>query len=301
MKIRVGLALPVLLALVAIGCGGGDDGGAVGGQETHARSASRADGGMHHIHGLGVTRDGSLHIATHDGMWVSQPGQTAVEPHGESRQDVMGFSVVDDRRFLGSGHPAPEDTDQPPNLGLLESRDGGRTWENVSLLGEVDFHVLESAGRYVYGVDSGTGALLVSSNGGRTWRRRRLPGAAFSVAIDPRAAKRIVSSTEAGVFASTDAGASWRPLNEGIGGLLAWSHPEALYLVDGDGGVHLSGDGGRTWRRMGDAGGQPAAFIAHEDELYLALTDNLVERSVDGGRTWRVRATPDTTVGPGPE
>jgi hypothetical protein len=37
----------------------------------------------------------------------------------------------------------------PPNLGLIESRDGGETWKNVSLLGQADFHVLESAGRRI--------------------------------------------------------------------------------------------------------------------------------------------------------
>ena len=292
MKIRLGLLLPLFLMLLAVGCADGDDGAAVTGSSTQAGPSPEADGGMHHIHGLGVTTDGALHIATHDGMWISRAGQTAVERYGESRQDVMGFSVVDDRRFLGSGHPAPEDTELPPNLGLIESRDGGRSWRNVSLLGEVDFHVLESAGRFVYGVDSGTGSLLASSDRGRTWTQRRLPAPAFGLAIDPRAAQRLVVSTEAGVFASTDSGQRWRSLNDAAAGLLAWSRPDALYLVDGDGAVHVSRDGGRAWRKTGDAGGQPAALIANEDELYLALADNLVQRSLDGGRTWRVRATP---------
>lgn len=297
MKIRLGLLLAFLLALFALGCGASDDGGGDGGSGRDA--SAEADGGMHHIHGLGVTSDGALQIATHDGIWIARAGQTAVARHGESRQDVMGFSALDDERFLGSGHPAPGDTEQPANLGLIESRDGGLSWSSVSLLGEVDFHVLESAGSYVYGVDSGTGALFVSTDLGRTWKQRSLPAAAVSLAIDPRAPERIVAATEAGLFASADAGRRWRPLKESIAGLLAWPRPEAMYLADAQGTVHLSRDGGRSWSESGDAGGQPAAFIADGDELYLALTDNLVERSDDGGRTWRIRATPQSTASAG--
>ena len=236
MKIRprlLPLLLVPLLPLLLLGCGGSDDDGAASGPDTHAATAPAADGGMHHIHGLGVASDSTLQIATHDGLWVAESGQTGVERFGTSRQDVMGFSAVDDRRFLGSGHPAPGDTELPPNLGLIESRDGGRSWRSVSLLGEVDFHVLESAGAVVYGVDSGTGLLFASSDRGRTWKRHRLPAAAVSLAIDPRAAERVVVSTEAGLFASADSGRRWWPLDDGAVGLLAWPSPTALYRVDG--------------------------------------------------------------------
>lgn len=297
-KIIPAFLLLLLFPLVALGCGGGDDGAAVSGSGTESGASAGADG-MQHIHGLGVTSDGALRIATHDGQWISRAGQTAVERFGESRSDLMGFSVVDDRRFLSSGHPAPGDTELPPGLGLMESRDGGESWRSISLLGEVDFHVLETAGRSVYGVDSGTGMLYVSSDRGRTWEQRRLPAATFSLAIDPRAPERIVVSTEVGVFASADMGRQWQSLNDGMAGLLTWPRRDALYLVDGNGAVHLSRDGGRRWRQTGEAGGQPAAFIADGSELYLALTDNLVESSSDGGRTWRVRATPDSSGGPG--
>jgi photosystem II stability/assembly factor-like uncharacterized protein len=204
----------------------------------------------------------------------------------------MGFSVVDERRFLGSGHPAPDDTSQPPNLGLIESSDAGRSWNNVSLLGEADFHVLQSNGQRIYGVDSGTGSLLTSTDGGRRWQQRTPPAAVFSLAIDPRDPGAVVASTEKGVFRSSNSGAGWRPLNDQLAGLLAWPRASALYLVDGQGTVHRSGDGGRRWESVGATGGQPAAFIAHGGDLYVALTDNRVERSSDGGRTWSLRAEP---------
>ena len=133
---------------------------------------------------------------------------------------------------------------------------------------------------------------MVSTDGGRQWAQRTPPAAMFDLAIDPRSPGQIVASTERGVFSSTNAGKAWRPLRDDTAGLLAWPTPDRLYLVDGQGQVHQSGDGGRQWRPAGSIGGQPAAFIARESELYAALADSTVKRSTDGGATWTVRATP---------
>lgn len=248
-----------------------------------------ADVGLEHIHGLGV-QGGDLYIPTHTGLWMAPDGQSRPQRVGDSQQDIMGFSVAGDGRFIGSGHPGP-DQDLPPVLGLIESRDGGRTWSNVSLLGETDFHVLESAGERIYGYDGARG-LLASSDGGRSWQTRTPPAAMFSLAVDARSPDRIVAATEAGLFASADAGRRWRPLSDELAGLLAWQDGGRLALVDGTGAVQLSDDAGRSWRIAGNVGGRPAAFIAHENELYAALGDGSVTRSTDGGRSWAVRVAP---------
>ncbi|MGH2947037.1 MAG: F510_1955 family glycosylhydrolase [Solirubrobacteraceae bacterium] len=279
-----------MLAAVALAaCGGSDEGTAEPSAPPPASDTAR----LEHIHGLGVgPENGTLYVATHYGLFEAPDGEQKVRRIGDSEQDIMGFSVVSDDRFIGSGHPDPNDTDSPPNLGLIESRDGGRTWENISLSGDADFHVLQSAGERIYGFDGTQGRLMVSNDGGRSWEQRTPPAAMFDLAIDPRNENRIVTSTEGGVFASTDAGKGWRPLRDDIAGLLAWSAPGALYLVDGQGQVQRSADGGRQWQPASGIGGQPAAFIAREDELYAALGDGTVKRSTDGGASWSVRATP---------
>jgi photosystem II stability/assembly factor-like uncharacterized protein len=244
---------------------------------------------LEHIHGLGVSpSDKRLFIATHNGLFSAPEGQTTPKPVGSSRQDVMGFSVVGRSRFIGSGHPSP-DQQLPPNLGLIESRDGGRSWKNISLLGEADFHSLESSGDRVYGFDATQGRLMVSADGGRTWAKRTPPAAVFGLAIDPADPQRVVVSTEDGVFMSPNAGRGWRPLRPDLAGLLAWSAPDRMYLVDGEGQVFASADGGREWRTQGSIGAQPAAFIAADDALYAALADGAVKRSTDGGGTWAAR------------
>lgn len=280
-------------ALVMAGCGSGDEPAVSRGDgaPTDSPASAAGDAGLQHIHGLGV-RGASLFIATHGGLWVAPDGQTKAQRVGKSQQDIMGFSVVSENRFIGSGHPHPSQQDQPPNLGLIESRDGGKSWRNISLPGEADFHVLESAGSRVYGFDGTQGRLMVSSDGGRSWQQRTPPAGIFGLAIDPTDNDRVVVATERGLFSSADAGKSWRPVDERLAGLLAWPRPKQLYLIDGQGQVQLSRDGGRVWQVVGDLGGQPAAFIASGNVLHAALGDGSVKRSTDGGRTWSVRATP---------
>lgn len=250
------------------------------------------DPGLQHIHGLGVSA-GRLIIATHGGLFTAAEGETKARRLGDSREDVMGFSVIDEGRFIGSGHPDPAQGG-PPNLGLIESVDGGRTWNTISLDGQADFHALVSAGQRVYGYDGTQGRLMVSSDGGRRWQERRPPAVLFSIAVDPKDPDRIVTSSEQGLLASSDAGRTLRPLDarEPLVGLLAWPATNRLHLVDGDGRVLRSADAGRSWSPVGAIGGQPAAFTAAGDDLYAALADGTVKRSADGGRTWSVRATP---------
>ena len=282
------LILLALLAAVVAGCG--DDAATTAGPG-EPEPAAGGDESLEHIHGLGV-REGNLYIATHYGLWIAPSGELKAKRFSESRQDIMGFSMAEGERFIGSGHPDPADADQPPNLGLIESRDGGKTWNNISLLGEVDFHVLEAEGPTVYGVNSSDGKLMASTDGGKSWEKQTPPAAVFGLAIDPGDTRHITVSTEEGVFDSSDAGETWRPRRSDVGGLLAWPAKNALYLVGGDGAVQVSDDGGRNWSPSGNIEGQPSAFIASGDELYAALHDGTVKVSTDGGAKWAIRATP---------
>jgi hypothetical protein len=277
-----------VLALLLAACGGDDPTVQPAEQQPAAETES-----VHHIHGLGVDpTNGTLYVATHTGLFQAAGGEQQMQRIGDSAQDIMGFSVLGPDRFIGSGHPDPNDTSSPPNLGLIESRDRGKTWKNISLLGEADFHVLRSSGERVYGFNGIEGRLLVSSDAGRQWARRTPPAVMYDLAIDPREPDRVVASTERGIFSSANAGKAWRPLRDDTAGLLAWPAPDRLYLVDGQGEVQHSEDGGRRWQPTGSIGGQPVAFIAHDSELYVALADSTVKRSTDGGASWTIRAAP---------
>ena len=291
----------VLLALLA-GCGGGDDRP----EDAQAPDAGPTieDPGPIHVHGLGINpKDGALFVATHTGLFRAPEGDMTAKRVADRYQDTMGFTVVGPDRFLGSGHPDGRE-DLPPFLGLIRSADAGRSWQEISLMGKSDFHVLEASGSQVYGFGSNYETqepeFLVSDDGGRSWDQRSPPGGMVSLAVAPDDTQQIVAAVQGGpaddgLYVSEDGGEGWRPLTDDLG-LLAWTTNGSLFLVDARGVVSESGDGGESWEDTGDIGGQPAAFEAAGDDLYVALHDGTVKRSADGGRTWIVRSRPQASV-----
>jgi photosystem II stability/assembly factor-like uncharacterized protein len=269
------------------------------GEQTSADLA-RPDPGPVHVHGLGVNpADGALFIATHTGLYRVDQGSRKAVRVGESSQDTMGFTIVGPDRFLGSGHPdvnQAREEGMPPHLGLIESTDAGESWENVSLLGEADFHVLRFAGERVYGYDASNDRLLASGDRGRSWDELDKPGPLVDLAVAPLTPGRIVASSigglQQGLFESRDGGRTWNRVAEAVA-LLAWPKGDRLYLVEGGGQVFVSRDGGRRLEHRGQIGGEPAALLAQDaDELYVALHDGTIKRSSNGGATWTVHSTP---------
>lgn len=246
-----------------------------------------------HVHGLGVNpADGRLYAATHFGLFrLDEDGRAGRV--GDGAQDTMGFTVAGPDRFLASGHPAfsarPRSLNERPLLGLMESRDGGRTWTTLSLRGEADFHALAAPPGRVLGWNATTGDVMSSADG-RSWEtlaRRNL----LSLVVDPADVDRIFAGGTEGVSISADGGRSW----EDVGG------PAEAYLAAGrgafwaagaeDGSVHRSGDG-RRWERVGELPGPAEALLAHDGRLYAAATGAGILRSDDGGRSWKALYRP---------
>ena len=257
---------------------------------------SAGDAGPVHVHGLGVNpEDGALFIATHTGLFRVGAGESKAARVGDGYQDTMGFTVVSENRFLGSGHPDLRQ-DLPPLLGLIESTDAGASWRSVSLLGEADFHMLRFAGKSLYGYDASNDRLLGSDDNGRSWRKLARPGLLFDLSVDTSDSRHLVATAESqlgpALFESTTGGQEWTA-KASLAGLLAWPASDRLYLVTGAGEVFRSPDIGRSLDLRGKIGGQPAAFLAQgPDDLYVALHDGTIKRSTDGGATWSIRSTP---------
>lgn len=280
----VAAAAVVAVAILLIAGGGGGDGGRGGPPSSSADAAQP----IVDVHGVGVDpRDGALYIATHTGLFRSPQGTATAERVDAPEQDLMGFSVAGPNRFIASGHPGPGQN-LPPALGLIESRDRGRTWRSLSLEGEADFHVLRAAGQTAYAYD---GRLMVTRDGGRSWGERSAPGQVADLAPSPVDPERLLASTADGLRISDDGGRSWRPGGLRRPALLAWAKAQSVIAVDGQGKVYVAQDPAGEWRSVGAVAGPPAALAAdRRGILYLARPDGAVDSSTDSGRTWRPRS-----------
>lgn len=236
-----------------------------------------------HVHGLGVDPgSGDLYAGSHYGL-IRFPQRREPSRVG-AIQDFMGFTVIGPNHFLASGHPGAGQ-DGPSNLGLIDSIDGGRSWQTLSLAGHADFHILKASHGVIYG--SNAGQLMVSQDG-RTWDTRARIAMA-DLAISPQDQQTVLATTRQGPARSTDGGRSFglvagAPLLQ----LVTWTDAGGLVGITPEGTVHVSSDGGTTWSQRGSAGGAPEALTASGKQIYAAVEDRIVS-SDDGGRTFRTR------------
>jgi hypothetical protein len=266
-------ALVVVTAVLFFASRGGEDG-----------ASTAAPAGMAHVHGLAVDpADGQLLAGTHYGAFrIGEDGE--LEQFGPV-QDFMGFSVAGPGHYLASGHPGQGQAG-PGNLGLIESTDGGKTWETVSLEGKADFHTLKFRHGRVYG--SSGGQLMVSEDKENWDERATIPIA--DLAVSPDDPDMLIVTTQQGLGISTDGGRQFQALQGAPTlQLLTWTEGGTLAGVDPVGTVHVSDDGGKTWAERGNAGGQPAALTATDDEIFVATREGQVVESSDGGKTFQPR------------
>ncbi|MFF5992942.1 MULTISPECIES: F510_1955 family glycosylhydrolase [Prauserella] len=255
--------------------------------EQTANNVPGAPPSLGHVHGLGIDpADGTLYAASHYGVF-RLPDQGEPELIADRQQDTMGFTVVGPRHFLGSGHPAP-DEDLPPHLGLIESTDAGQTWAPLSLSGQADFHALEAKHNQVYGYDSQSQQLMVTSDRQNWDRRASIALADFTV--HPTNANTVLATTEEGPARSTDGGRTFATMPKApLLLLLDWPSENTLIGIDPDGRVHTSKDGGTSWSTAGQVPGAPQALATNgSSEVYVA-TETGIYASRDGGRTFTLR------------
>lgn len=239
-----------------------------------------------HIHGVGVDpADDTRLLATHDGLF-------RVESDGTSTRigpviDLMGFAVAGPGHFLASGHPGP-DVDLPQPVGLIESTDGGRTWQPLSRQGESDFHALAASDVGVIGYD---GSLLRSADG-RDWENLTIPAQPANLTASPDG-EQVLATTQQGLQRSADAGASWsRVEGAPLLQIVDWADSGSDVIgLDPTGGVWMSADGGRTWQEGPALGAAPQAAhltASGASGQVLVVTTTALLESRDGGRTFEV-------------
>ena len=239
--------------------------------------------------------DGTLLLATNRALYRVRKDRIDPVRARLGNSDVakgLAFRFTGPGEAVGSGHPGRARSEWAV-LGLVRTSNGGRTWRSVSRLGAADFHAIALLGETLAPPPGGRATGLWIRDGGLTFEPRTAPLALQDLEIDPADPDRWVGTAETGVHLTTDGGTTWRPADPAGGARIAWPASDALFRTDLDGCVSRSSDGGLTWEDVGRVDGETQALTAVDERtLYAADIDGVVRVSRDGGETWRDFAQP---------
>jgi photosystem II stability/assembly factor-like uncharacterized protein len=257
-----------------------------------------------HVHGFAWSADGKrLLIPSHHGLAVYANGKWSKAPGPQ--HDYMGFSATA-KHLYSSGHPASGSGLVNP-FGLIRSRDGGKTWDQLGLQGETDFHLLatgwETNAIYVWNPAPNSRMQLpglhYTMNDGLLWRPTAaagLIGAPRALAVHPSDPALVAAATAQGVFLSRDSGASFAALATNLEGVSVFFDLDGKHLWYGgyrDGArlarVPLS-NGSAVQMPLPPMPKDAVAYIAQNPatpkEYAIATFGRSVFLTKDAGRTW---------------
>lgn len=262
-----------------------------------------------HVHGLAYDpkEPYDLYLGTHQGLiQMDSKGHWSYTSEDKHRHDLLSFRFLDENTMISSGHPAVASIMQDP-LGVIISKDQGKTWDPLALHGEVDFHVLEvnaSDPNVIYGIDSHGSGFYRSTDKGYHWEAlvakgftEEYPEFIFSVISDPGNSRSLLAGTQQGIFASQDGGESWELISTDQTLLSGKGVPDqpgtiVAYALGEPFGLLISYDFGKTWSSLNiqlDDDDEVLSIAIHptDEDTYAigTLLDHLF-KTTDGGKTW---------------
>jgi photosystem II stability/assembly factor-like uncharacterized protein len=281
------------------------------------------------------------------GVWKSNDYGRTWAPifDGEDTQSIGAIAVApsnDNIVYVASGEGLHR-PDLSVGDGIYRSDDAGKTWTHLGLRDSEQIpalavdpanpdRVFAAVLGHPYGPSAERG-IFRSDDGGKTWQKvlfkdERTGGS--DVVIDPKNPQVVYAclweetlgpwedgneyaGTNGGLFKSTDGGATWTQLKNGlpenlvqINVALAASDPDRLYATistteesayaTGKGvGVYRSDDAGASWQRITDdprpamkigGGDLPVPVVDPQNADVVYSTSIVTCRSEDGGKTW---------------
>ena len=231
-----------------------------------------------HVHGLGVDPEDRtiLYIATHGDFYQSVMGAPPIKVD-EQRADYMAFNAPPKPGYplYASGHP-----ETGGNTGLIQSTDGGKTWQHVSNVIEpsVDFHAMAVSKmdpRIIVGFDSAARGLFKTTDGGKTWETLQQPEYINALAISPFDSNVIMAGTDRGIFKSDDGGQSWSQMGSYTKlnvSALAFDDDAILFASVDTFGLVSSSNFGESWDGLGNLGLTVTSIAAdsQSEAIYVA-------------------------------
>ncbi len=206
----------------------------------------------------------------------------------------MGFTPhpSDADVMYASGHPP-----QGGNMGVLVSRDVGRTWEQMAAGagGPVDFHAMDVSRadpNVIYGL---YGQVQASRDGGTTWTVAGAPPAdVFDLAASAVDPDTVYAATMTGLMVSRDGGQTWEPTgSQGQPASMVQAAPDGtVYSFVVGSGLMKSPGAALDWRPVSTGLGERVllhlAVDPTDPKRMFAVTDeSQILASTDGGTTWQ--------------
>jgi photosystem II stability/assembly factor-like uncharacterized protein len=237
-------------------------------------------GSVSHIHNVEVFQKDIL-LGTHEGLYRYEKGGKLILL-GEEKFDVMGLTI-DGKKIWASGHPGPG-SKLPEPVGLLHSKDLGKTWVKVSLQGKVDFHQLEASGSQLYGVDSFSGNLMYSQNSGKTWST--LGKNQFTdIAINPVKQGSALALKNGNLVMTNNNLKSFAEIkNKYKFSQIDWTGKRLLATSGSD--LLISTNEGKLWKKLFSFEEQ-IGVLTQSNQLVVVTVGNSLFKSENGGRTFK--------------
>ncbi|KAA0679455.1 exo-alpha-sialidase [Roseomonas genomospecies 6] len=248
-----------------------------------------------HLHGIAVdpADPSRLYLATHHGVWVTNPDGTATRV-SDNRSDYMGFTPnpAQPGAFFASGHP-----ERGGNLGVLVSTDGAKTWKQISagVNGPVDFHSMDVSpadSKVLYGH---YGSIQVSRDGGKTWEVTGKPPAdMFDLAASSKDPNTVYGATRAGLLVSRDAGKTWQAayIVQRPATMVVTTKDGTAYAFQVGTGLLKTIEPSMAWQPVSNGFGDAvllhlAVDPTNPERLYAVTDKSAILASQDGGKTWK--------------
>ena len=201
--------------------------------------------------------------------------------------------------LVSFAYVAPDEVLLANASGLLESRDGGRTWTQSTLDIVPAAMAVSPAGAgfaYVFAGDN----VHVSADAGRTWQAitGTLPGAEIlAAAVNPYLPTEVYASfADVGLQRSRDGGRTWEavatPDSDAIVAIHVGGIPPLLFIAVESGRVLASSDEGETWAAASGAvtmalrGPVRALAGAPDGRVLYAAAHTGLYMSTSDGQTW---------------
>jgi len=274
--------------------------------------------------------------AASGGVWKTVNGGTTWTPVFDKEGSFsIGCVTLDPRDantvWVGSGENNSQRSVAYGD-GVYRSQDGGKTWENMGLKASEhiakilvdprDSRVVYVASQGPLWKEGGERGLYKTIDGGKSWKAVLTVDAhtgVTDVVLDPRNPEVLYAATYqrrrhvwgmvnggpgSGLHKSTDGGATWTRLKEGlpkvdlgrIGLAIPDGEPDTVYATieaaNKKGGFFRSTDGGLNWERRNEKVSGSAQYYQElvcdpKDPKRVYSLDTWMQVTEDGGKTWR--------------